>query len=146
MAAGDIIADGAIGTVINVIGTGPHRLSASSRPEWFFKKAQYGGILCDIGSHQIEQFLHFSGAKDAEVVSATVGNFNTPITPSWKILAMRIWWPTMARPTITGSIGSPRTGCGPGATAAPSSSAPKAISNCANTSMWRAHKPAITCI
>ncbi len=81
MAAGDLIADGAIGRVLNVIGTGPHRLNASSRPEWFFQKAKYGGILCDIGSHQIEQFLHFSGARDAEVVSASVGNLDHPDYP-----------------------------------------------------------------
>lgn len=79
--AGDLIANDAIGRVMNVIGTGPHRLSASTRPKWFFEKAKYGGILCDIGSHQIEQFLSFAGAKDAEVVSATVGNFDHPDYP-----------------------------------------------------------------
>ena len=41
---------------------GPHRLNASSRPAWFFERARYGGILCDIGSHQIEQFLYYTGA------------------------------------------------------------------------------------
>jgi predicted dehydrogenase len=76
MHAGDLIQDGAIGRVISVMGTGPHRLSASSRPDWFFEKAKYGGILCDIGSHQIEQFLYFAGAKDAKVQSARVANFN----------------------------------------------------------------------
>ena len=80
MFAGDLINQGAIGRVINVIGMGPHRLG-TGRPEWFFKKEQYGGILCDIGSHQIEQFLYYTGAKDARVVSAQVGNFNHPETP-----------------------------------------------------------------
>ena len=51
--AGDLIADGAIGRVIQVIGLGPHRLSAPNRPDWFFKKEQYGGILTDIGSSSI---------------------------------------------------------------------------------------------
>ena len=73
--AGQLVDDGVIGRVINVIGLGPHRLNRPNRPDWFFEKEQYGGILCDIGSHQIEQFLHFSGAKDAKVSHAHVANF-----------------------------------------------------------------------
>ncbi len=74
--AGNLIQEGAIGRVLQVIGMGPHRLNAPSRPAWFFEFAQYGGILCDIGSHQIEQFLHFSGARDATVTSSRVANYN----------------------------------------------------------------------
>jgi predicted dehydrogenase len=73
--AGDLVQEGAIGRVINVLGLGPHRLNASARPPWFFERAKYGGILCDIGSHQIEQFLFFSGASDASVTSARVANY-----------------------------------------------------------------------
>jgi predicted dehydrogenase len=73
--AGDLIQQGAIGRVISVLGLGPHRLSASARPPWFFERAKYGGILCDIGSHQIEQFLFFAGASDATVMSARVANY-----------------------------------------------------------------------
>jgi predicted dehydrogenase len=76
MHAGTLIEQGAIGRVIHVTGFGPHRLNAPSRPDWFFVHEQYGGILCDIGSHQIEQFLHFTGATDAKVVSARVANYN----------------------------------------------------------------------
>ncbi|WP_274366190.1 Gfo/Idh/MocA family protein [Paenibacillus thermotolerans] len=79
--AGQLIADGAIGRVIQVLGTGPHRLNAPSRPDWFFRKEQYGGILCDIGSHQIEQFLFFAGCKDATVTSSKVANYNHPMYP-----------------------------------------------------------------
>ncbi|MDR2095077.1 MAG: Gfo/Idh/MocA family oxidoreductase [Treponema sp.] len=80
--AGELIAQGAIGKVIQVLGTGPHRIGApSSRPEWFFKKAQYGGILCDIGSHQIEQFLFYAGVEDARVAYSQIGNFNHPEYP-----------------------------------------------------------------
>lgn len=74
--AGQLIQDGAIGRVLQVIGLGPHRLNAPSRPEWFFRKETYGGILCDIGSHQIEQFLFFSGAKDARVLSSKIANYH----------------------------------------------------------------------
>ena len=79
--AGNLIDDGAIGRVLQVIGMGPHRLNAPSRPKWFFDFEQYGGILCDIGSHQIEQFLHFTGAKDATVTSSRVANYNNPDYP-----------------------------------------------------------------
>lgn len=79
--AGALIADGAIGTVLQVIGLGPHRLNAPSRPEWFFQKRYYGGILIDIGSHQVEQFLSFAGASDATVVHAKIANYAHPEYP-----------------------------------------------------------------
>jgi predicted dehydrogenase len=82
MHAGDLVHGGAIGKVVQVLGLGPHRLGPkANRPAWFYNRAQYGGILCDIGSHQFEQFLHFSGAKDAEVANAAVGNFANADTP-----------------------------------------------------------------
>ena len=81
MFAGDLVHDGIIGRVVQVLGLGPHRLSKPSRPDWFFDRRQYGGILCDIGSHQIEQFLFYSGARDATVTNAAVGNFNNPDKP-----------------------------------------------------------------
>lgn len=79
--AGQLIEQGAIGKVIQTIGMGPHRLRASTRPAWFFQKNQYGGILCDIGSHQIEQFLHYTGAKGATVVSSQIANYAHPEYP-----------------------------------------------------------------
>ena len=81
MYAANLIGEGAIGRVLQVIGMGPHRLSAAARPPWFFNFEQYGGILCDIGSHQIEQFLHFAGAKDASVTSSRVANYDNPQYP-----------------------------------------------------------------
>jgi predicted dehydrogenase len=79
--AGQLIAEGAVGRVVSVLGLGPHRLNAPSRPTWFFEHAKYGGILCDIGSHQIEQFLSFSGATDAAVTEAAVANYANPKYP-----------------------------------------------------------------
>jgi len=82
MFAGDLVHGGAIGRVIQVLGLRPHRLGTpGGRPDWFFDKARYGGILCDIGSHQIEQFLYYSGAEDAAVTNAAVANFNHPEHP-----------------------------------------------------------------
>lgn len=79
--AGNLIKQGRIGRVVHVQGMGPHRLTAPSRPSWFFKKAQYGGILTDIGSHQVEQFLYYTGAKDGYVNSARVANYMNPQYP-----------------------------------------------------------------
>ena len=79
--AGQLIKQGAIGKVVQVIGMGPHRLNAPSRPEWFFEKEKYGGILCDIGSHQIEQVLYYTGAKDAKIVCSQIANYNNPQYP-----------------------------------------------------------------
>ena len=79
--AGYIAHSGEIGKVIAVTGFGPHRLGAPGRPAWFFERAKYGGILCDIGSHQIEQYLYYTGEEDAVVTSARIANFAHPEYP-----------------------------------------------------------------
>ena len=79
--AGYMVEQGLIGQVVNVAGFGPHRLSAGGRPGWFFVKENYGGILCDIGSHQIEQYLYFAGEEDGQVVSSRIGNYGNPDHP-----------------------------------------------------------------
>ena len=76
--AGQLVRDGAIGRVLQTIGLGPHRLNLPSRPDWFFQKERYGGILVDIASHQVDQFLFYTGSKQAEVLSAVVANYNHP--------------------------------------------------------------------
>lgn len=81
VAAEALVKAGAIGRVLQVTGLGPHRLNAPTRPGWFFEKKRYGGILCDIGSHQIEQFLWFTGAKNAQITAAHTANLNHPQTP-----------------------------------------------------------------
>ena len=79
--ATELVQSGAIGRVVSVTGLGPHRLGLQTRPAWFFEREKYGGILCDIGSHQCEAFLTFASATDATVVHAAVGNFANPKTP-----------------------------------------------------------------
>jgi predicted dehydrogenase len=79
--AGELVHSGAVGDVIETIGLGPHRTNLPSRPDWYFQRARYGGIITDIGSHQMEQFLFFSGAKDAEILQSQVGNFKHPQFP-----------------------------------------------------------------
>jgi predicted dehydrogenase len=79
-----LVRGGAIGQVVQVLGLGPHRLNKPSRPAWFFEREKFGGILCDIGSHQFEQFLSFSGATDATISHAAVGNFANPDKPEFE--------------------------------------------------------------
>ena len=73
--AGELVQSGAIGRPLQTVGLGPHRLNAPSRPAWFFEHSRYGGILNDIGSHQADQFLFFTGSTSAEVVASQVANF-----------------------------------------------------------------------
>jgi predicted dehydrogenase len=79
--AGELVKAGAIGNVVQTIGLGPHRMNVKSRPEWFFDKAKFGGIICDIASHQFDQFLFFTGSTQAEVISSQVGNVHYPNYP-----------------------------------------------------------------
>src|SRR6056297_3497966 len=73
--ASKLVEDGAIGRVVQTVGLGPHRLNRPTRPDWFFDRAAYGGILTDIASHQIDQFLHFTGSQTAETLHAAVENY-----------------------------------------------------------------------
>jgi predicted dehydrogenase len=82
--AAKLIADGAIGRVIQTVGLGPHRFNRAIRPAWFFDPAQAGGILADIASHQIEQFLFYTGSSDAEIVTSTIGKFATAEFPAFE--------------------------------------------------------------
>lgn len=82
--AGKLIEEGRIGRVLQVLNIAPHRLNKEQRPAWFFQREKFGGILCDIGSHQIEQFLHYTGASDAQVLHAKVANYANPDHPEFE--------------------------------------------------------------
>jgi predicted dehydrogenase len=82
--AGKLIAEGAIGHVIQTVGLGPHRFNRAIRPAWFFDPAQGGGILTDIASHQIEQFMFYTGSEAPEIVASTVGKFGTADFPDFQ--------------------------------------------------------------
>jgi predicted dehydrogenase len=79
--AGQLVERGAIGRVLQFIGLGPHRLRPETRPDWFWRKEYYGGILCDIGSHNFEQMLFYTGAKDATVTDSSIANYAHPEWP-----------------------------------------------------------------
>lgn len=82
--AGELVKAGVIGKVVQTIGLGPHRMNVKSRPEWFFDKKKYGGIITDIGSHQFDQFLYFTGSTEAEIVASQVGNMHHPQYPHFE--------------------------------------------------------------
>ena len=79
-----LIEDGAIGEVVQTLGMGPHRLNAAIRPDWFFDKSQYGGILVDIASHQIDQFLVLTRSTDAEISHAAIGHLGRATRPDFQ--------------------------------------------------------------
>ena len=74
--AAELVKAGAIGRVVQTIGLGPHQMNPNTRPAWFFERSRFGGILCDIASHQADQFLFFTGSTRAEVVASQVGNLH----------------------------------------------------------------------
>ncbi|MCF2505012.1 Gfo/Idh/MocA family oxidoreductase [Dyadobacter sp. CY107] len=82
--AGELIKEGVIGKVVQTIGLGPHRMTPKARPEWFFDKKRFGGIICDIASHQFDQFLFFTNSTKAEIVASQVGNVNHPQYPQFE--------------------------------------------------------------
>ncbi|HVV27838.1 MAG TPA: Gfo/Idh/MocA family oxidoreductase [Rhizomicrobium sp.] len=90
--AGELVRQGAIGKVIQTINIAPHQIiqpggdagGGGGRPDWFWNEAQFGGILCDIGSHQIDQFLYFTGSTMAEVAAAQVANVRHPDHPHFQ--------------------------------------------------------------
>lgn len=81
--AARLVAEGAIGEVVHTVGLGPHRLNRAIRPRWFFEPAAFGGILVDIASHQIDQFLFYAGAADAEIAASSTANHALPEHPAF---------------------------------------------------------------
>jgi predicted dehydrogenase len=79
--AGEMLREGAIGRVLQVVNLAPHRLNRDSRPLWFFDPECTGGILTDIGSHQVEQFLSYAGCHDATLNFSRVANCSNPELP-----------------------------------------------------------------
>ena len=89
---GELIQAGAIGRVIQTINIAPHQIvqghgdagGGTGRPEWFWNPDLYGGILCDIGSHQVDQFLYYTGSTEAEVVASQIANVAHPDHPRFQ--------------------------------------------------------------
>ena len=89
--ASQLVKAGAIGQVIQTINIAPHRISnkfgtagLAVRPDWFWDKKRYGGIITDIGSHQFDQFLHFTNSTEAKILVSQVGNVHFPQAPMFE--------------------------------------------------------------
>jgi predicted dehydrogenase len=82
--AGELVKAGAIGDVIHTIGLGPHQVGLTERPAWFWDPDAYGGIICDIGSHQVDQFLFFTDSTRGEVVTSQVANYRHQEHPGFQ--------------------------------------------------------------
>ena len=90
--AGELVQAGAIGKVIQTINIAPHQIvqgagdagGGTGRPDWFWEPEKYGGILTDIGSHQVDQFLFYTGSTKAEVVASQVANVRHPDKPKFQ--------------------------------------------------------------
>ena len=91
--AGQLVQQGAIGKVIQTINIAPHQIfqpgggfngGASVRPQWFWDPHYYGGILCDIGSHQVDQFLYYTASTQAEIAESQVANVRHPDHPKFQ--------------------------------------------------------------
>jgi len=82
--AGVLVKAGAIGKVVQTINIAPHQVNAPARPDWFWDPARYGGILCDIGSHQVDQFLYYTGSTTADVTASQVANVHYPQYPKFQ--------------------------------------------------------------
>ena len=81
--AGELVKAGAIGQVIQTINIAPHRINPPSRPDWFWDPNRAGGILADIGSHQFDQFLFYTGSTSGEIVASQVRNVRHPDHPAF---------------------------------------------------------------
>jgi len=82
--AGYLAKAGAIGKVVQTINIAPHQVNAPSRPDWFWDPVQFGGILCDIGSHQADQFVYYTGSTTAAVTASQIANVNHPEHPEFQ--------------------------------------------------------------
>lgn len=82
--AGELVQGGTIGRVVQTIGLGPHRIGTMARPRWFWDRQLQGGILADLASHQMDQFLYFTGSTQADIISAQVANVNHPSAPQFE--------------------------------------------------------------
>ena len=82
--AGYLAKAGAIGKVVQTINIAPHQVNAPSRPDWFWDPVQFGGILCDIGSHQADQFVYYTGSTTASVTASQIANVNHPEHPEFQ--------------------------------------------------------------
>jgi predicted dehydrogenase len=82
LAAERVLADGELGEVAVVTASAPHKLTRARRPAWMFDRSRYGGILNDLAVHDLDLFLHVTGALGGQVTAFT-GNKANPDRPDF---------------------------------------------------------------
>jgi predicted dehydrogenase len=98
-AALEVVRSGELGRLVSLTSLAPHRLNRELRPDWFFDRDAYGGIINDIGVHSIDQFLAFADTSDATIAASTIGCFGTA-PPGFEDFAEI----TLRGPTMTGTM------------------------------------------
>lgn len=73
---------GTLGELALVASTGPHKLKLATRPDWFLRRATYGGIAADLPVHDIDLVLALSGATSG-TVAAVAGNAGADAHPDF---------------------------------------------------------------
>ena len=149
--AGELVREGRIGRVVQTLGLGPHRegdrahlVGAAGRPDWFYDRRRTGGILTDIASHQIDQFLWFTGAETAEIVTSAVANYTHPDAPLMQDFGDLTLRSEQANGYVRVDWYTPQ-GLRPGATGGWSSWAPRDTWSCASTWTSRDGRAPTTC-
>ena len=82
--AGSLVKSGAIGRVVQTLQLAPHRVNENTRPDWFWDPELYGGTLCDLGSHQADEFVFFTGSTSVEITASQVANVNYRHRPKFQ--------------------------------------------------------------
>lgn len=72
------IEEGKIGKIVNMISIRPHKLNYETRPSWFFKKDLYGGLMNDLGVHDMDIFRWFADCEIVKIQSCFQGNIGYP--------------------------------------------------------------------
>jgi len=73
-----LVRAGAIGRPVQMTVFGPHQIGLVPRPDWFWVPARAGGILVDLASHAIDQFLCLFGADEVAIAAARTVNRGHP--------------------------------------------------------------------
>ena len=132
--AGELVAAGAIGKVVNTVGLGPHQLNNLPRPDWFYPRERTGGILDRhrLASVRAVPVLRRRARCRGRQRDGRQPRQSGPAGPAGfrRDAAAR----PATSPAMSASTGSRPTACRTGATAGSPSSAPKATSSCANIS------------
>ena len=79
-----LVESGALGEINNVYFGGQHPLMYGRRPDWYFEKDKYGGLINDIAIHGVDILSFALGLEISEVCSAREWNKFAAEHPDFK--------------------------------------------------------------